>query len=90
MVMLSIRAAPAHLRGTLSRYLQEVGTGLYVGVLSARLRERIWTLVEAALEDGSAVLAYSDKKEQGYTLRIVGDPHRQLVDRDGFQTIRLV
>ncbi len=36
---------PPRLRGDLSKWLQEVNTGVYVGNVSARVRDAIWERV---------------------------------------------
>ena len=42
MLMVVLENAPPRLRGRLSLWLAELRAGVYVGVYSARTRERIW------------------------------------------------
>ena len=44
-------------RGRLALWLLEIRDGVYVNNYSAKLREHIWSHVEAGIEDGNAVLA---------------------------------
>ena len=47
MVVIVLSAAPASLRGALTRWLMEVSSGVFVGHLSARVREQLWELVRS-------------------------------------------
>ena len=45
MVVLSLTACPEGLRGNLSRWLFEISPGVFVGNISARVRDAIWERV---------------------------------------------
>ncbi|MCB5180669.1 type I-E CRISPR-associated endoribonuclease Cas2e [Streptomyces antimicrobicus] len=87
MVVLCTTAVPPHLRGALSRWLLEVTPELYVGTVSARVRDELWTAVVAAAQEGSATLAYPSDNEQGFELRTTGRQRRRPVDFDGLTLI---
>ncbi|MFI7276249.1 type I-E CRISPR-associated endoribonuclease Cas2e [Streptomyces sp. NPDC049879] len=87
MVMISATAVPDHLRGALSRWLLEVTPQLYVGTVSARVRDELWTSVSASIGDGMAVLAYPDANEQGFSLQTAGTRRRAPLDFDGLTLI---
>ena len=42
MVVVVLTDCPPKLRGDLSKWFFEINTGVYVGNVSARVRERIW------------------------------------------------
>ncbi|RKN10994.1 type I-E CRISPR-associated endoribonuclease Cas2e [Streptomyces radicis] len=87
MIVISATAVPDHLRGALSRWLLEVTPQLYVGTVSARVRDELWTSVAASIGDGTAVLAHPDANEQGFTLHTAGTRRRHPLDFDGLTLI---
>ncbi|MCP9946022.1 type I-E CRISPR-associated endoribonuclease Cas2e [Streptomyces somaliensis] len=87
MTLISLTAVPDHLRGALTRWLLEVTPELYIGTVSARVREELWSTVTATVGDGTAVLAYPSNNEQGFTLRTAGSQRRSPIDFDGLTLI---
>ena len=77
MVVLATTAVPDHLRGALSRWMIEPAPGLYVGSLSARVRDELWTTTSASIGEGAAILIHPDDNEQGYTLKTAGQRRRR-------------
>jgi len=76
------------LRGEVSRWLFEVKAGIFVGKLSALVRDELWKMVEGKIKNGSALLIYSTNSEQGFTARSLGDPSRQLIDIEGVLLVK--
>lgn len=72
MVVIVLSAAPAGLRGALTRWLLEVSTGVFVGHLSARVRDQVWELIAENLGTGRALLIYSVRSEQRYAILSLG------------------
>lgn len=71
MMTLVISAAPVRLRGQLTRWLMEVNPGVYVGRVSARVRDELWLLVIGEIDSGRAVLTYpTAKNEQGFIVKV--------------------
>ncbi|WP_328765427.1 MULTISPECIES: type I-E CRISPR-associated endoribonuclease Cas2e [unclassified Streptomyces] len=89
MVVLATTAVPDHLRGALSRWTTEVVPGIYVGSVSARVRDELWTQVAAVVGDGQAVLIHPAPTEQGYALLTAGTRRRIPVDFDGLTLIKM-
>ena len=87
MIVISATAVPDHLRGALTRWLLEVTPQLYVGTVSARVRDDLWASVTACTGDGTAVLAYPADNEQGFALRTAGTHRREPLDFDGLTLI---
>lgn len=89
MTILILENVPAAVRGELSRWMIEPAAGVFVGVLSAMVRDRVWQMVQAKVgEDGRAILLYSTNTEQGFCARTSGVLNRQLVDFEGIQLVR--
>lgn len=45
MIVIILNNCPPALRGDLTKWLQEVNTGVYVGQVSARVRDELWARV---------------------------------------------
>src|SRR5215212_4823629 len=88
MLVIVVENAPPRLRGRLSLWLAEIRAGVYVGVYSARTRERIWGEVAELLEAGSAVMAWSAPTDSGFAFETMGPNRRVAVDFDGLTLVR--
>ena len=42
MIVVTLTDCPPRLRGDLSKWLLEINTGVYVGQMNARVREKLW------------------------------------------------
>ncbi|QNP75290.1 type I-E CRISPR-associated endoribonuclease Cas2 [Streptomyces roseirectus] len=87
MIAISLTAVPDHLRGALTRWLLEVTPHLYVGTVSARVRDELWSTVTATTADGVSVLIHPTDNEQGFTLHTTGTQRRNPIDFDGLTLI---
>ena len=74
MMVLVLSAVPEGLRGHVTRWLMEVSTGVYVGNVSPRVRDRLWEIVLDTMGQGRATLVYPSRNEQGLEFRVMGDP----------------
>lgn len=89
MVVIILERVPPGLRGELTRWLLEPKSGVYVGDVSAMVRERLWERVCTGLKRGAATLVYSSDTEQGFALRNWGDTSRLVEDHDGLALVRI-
>lgn len=64
MVVITMSSCPPKLRGDLTKWLFEIHTGVYVGQVNARIREKLWSRVCQNIKDGQAVMVYSFANEQ--------------------------
>ncbi len=67
MIVLCVMNCPTALRGDLSKWLCEVNTGVYVGKLSARVREELWERICDNIKSGQATMVFSANNEQGFS-----------------------
>lgn len=88
MMVIVVENVPARLRGRLSLWLAELRAGVYVGVYSARTRERIWVEVLQLLGEGSAAIAWSSPCDSGFEFETAGPNRRVPVDFDGLTLVR--
>ena len=87
MVVITLSDCPPKVRGDLSKWLCEINTGVYVGNLSARVRQELWTRVCDNLKSGRATMVYSTQGEQQLNFEV----HNSLwepVDLDGIKLMR--
>lgn len=70
MVVITLTSCPTALRGDLTKWLQEVNTGVYVGRVSSRVRDKLWKRISENSSTGKATMVYSANNEQGMKFRI--------------------
>ncbi|MEV0847535.1 type I-E CRISPR-associated endoribonuclease Cas2e [Streptomyces sp. NPDC049954] len=69
MTVIVLTNCPAGLRGFLTRWLQEISAGVFVGNPSAWVRDVLWEEVRQYAGQGRALLAHTTNNEQGFTFR---------------------
>ena len=82
MVVVTLTDCPPKLRGDLTKWLMEINTGVYVGKVSARIREILWTRICENLSQGRATMVYNTNNEQG-----IHNSSWKPVDFDGIQLV---
>ncbi|MET7344615.1 type I-E CRISPR-associated endoribonuclease Cas2e [Streptomyces sp. NPDC005547] len=89
MLVIATTAVPDNLRGALSRWTSELVPGIFVGSVSARVRDQLWQAVTDTVGNGAAVLVHPAPTEQGYIVRTAGTRRRVPADFDGLTLIRM-
>ncbi|HIW62326.1 MAG TPA: type I-E CRISPR-associated endoribonuclease Cas2e [Candidatus Stackebrandtia excrementipullorum] len=69
MVVVVLTLCPVGLRGHLTQWLMEVAPGVFVGTVTARVREHLWERVVELCKDGRALLVYQSHNEQGLAVQ---------------------
>lgn len=87
MTVIILTACPAGLRGHLTQWLLELSAGVYVGHISARVRNRLWSRVIEMAGPGRALMVFQVRGEQRLSFA-VRDHHWTPVDMDGIMLIR--
>jgi CRISPR-associated protein Cas2 len=87
MLVIVTENVPHRLRGRLAVWLIEIRAGVYVGDLSAKVREMIWQQVEVGIEDGNAIMAWSTNTESGFDFLTLGENRRMPVEIDGLKLV---
>ncbi len=88
MIVLILEGAPQSLKGELSRWLMEPKSGVFLGHVSALVREALWKKCVERIREGSATLIYSWPTEQGFRVQVHGIPTREIIDNDGLYLVR--
>ena len=89
MVVIILEKVPPSLRGILTRWMIEPHPGVFVGHLSARVRDKLWERCLKAKRRGGVIQIWSTNNEQRFRMRMDGITKREIVDWEGVQLIRL-
>lgn len=84
MIVLVLTACPPGLRGQITRWLQEISAGVFVGHLNPRVRDNVWQRVVEGVGTGRAILVFTARNEQGYDFKVHGHDWKP-VDLDGIK-----
>ncbi len=87
MVVITLTDCPAKLRGDLSKWMFEISTGVYVGNLSARVREELWERICGNAGNGRACMVFGTSGEQRMDFRVCNTSWEP-VDLDGLKLMR--
>jgi len=70
MVVISLTDCPPKVRGDLTKWLCEISTGVYVGKISARVRDELWERICDSVRSGRVTMVFTTNNEQGYDFRV--------------------
>ncbi len=84
MVVMILENIPPSVRGELTRWLMELRAGVFVGKVSAMVRDRLWeTVCSKAGKKGGGFLIHPANTEQGYAIHSTGTTTKAIEDYDG-------
>ena len=89
MVVMILERVPQGLRGELSRWFIEPKAGVFVGRVSAMVRDKLWEKACKDVRDGGCVMIYSSDNEQGFRIRSWGQTARSIEDFEGLFLVRM-
>lgn len=89
MAVMILEKVPVSLRGEITRWMLELKPGVFVGSVSALVRDKLWNKICEKKRDGGCVLVHSTNTEQGFVIRLWGDCSIEAVDFDGLTLIRI-
>lgn len=84
--VITLKKVPLSLRGDLTKWMQEISTGVYVGNFNSRVRQNIWKRVCNSAEAGEATISYSCRNEIGYTFQTL-NAGRTCIDCEGIPLV---
>jgi len=91
MLVMSLERTTPALRGELTRWLLEIRPNLFVGTVTARIRDKLWEKVEKAkrrkARTGAALQVWNTKNEQGFEIRSMGITTYIPIDLEGLTLI---
>jgi CRISPR-associated protein Cas2 len=92
MVLILVERVAPSLRGELTRWLIQPRTGVFVGTVSALVRDKLWDRVVHAVQAAKpraggkqrgAMMIYTTNTEQGFAIRVFGETDRSIEDFEG-------
>ena len=86
MIVITLTDCPHSLRGDLTKWLIEINTGVFVGRVSARVRDNLWKRVVQNVKNGRATLVYNTNNEQRMDFRI-HHSENEIIDFDGLKLV---
>ena len=89
MTMIILERVPGGLRGELTRWMLELHAGVFVGRLSAMVRDILWEYVCDQMHEGAGFLVYHHNNEQGFAVRSCGATNRRIEEREGLTLVRI-
>jgi CRISPR-associated protein Cas2 len=87
-IVLVVECATPSLRGRLTKWLLEIKAGVFVGTVSAAVRDRLWQTTTRDRHTGAVVLVHPARCEQGFRVRIHGVRDRTMIDLEGLHLVR--
>ncbi|HNW46596.1 MAG TPA: type I-E CRISPR-associated endoribonuclease Cas2e [Thermotogota bacterium] len=88
MVVMILERVPESVRGELSLWMIEPKAGVFVGNLSALVRDKLWDKVREKSKRGSCTMIHTHNNEQGYLISQHGESSRTIEDIEGIQLIK--
>lgn len=89
MTVIILECVPVGLRGELTRWMLEPHTGVFVGRVSALVRDTLWKHVCKNMKDGAGFLIYQTNNEQGFAMRQCGETKRAMVNFEGLTLVTI-
>lgn len=89
MVVLIMERVSEGLRGELTRWFLEPQAGVFVGGVSAQVRDRLWCRACEKAGTGGCMMFFSSDGEQGFRIRSWGRTARLIEDFDGLSLVRI-
>lgn len=83
MTVLIVERVSPSLRGYLTRWFLEPKAGVFVGTISALVREKLWKHVCSKAKGGGCILIYSSNTEQGFKVDFWDVSSRRVRDFEG-------
>jgi CRISPR-associated protein Cas2 len=89
MTVIVLESVPESVRGELTRWMLELHAGMFIGKLSAAVRDTLWKYICSQIREGAGFLAYQTNNEQGFALRTCGQTKRRLINYEGLFLVQI-
>ena len=74
------------MRGDLTKWMQEIDTGVYIGNFNTKIREELWKRVKENVGEGEATISYTYRNEIGYKFETL-NTQREEIDFEGIPLV---
>ena len=89
MIVMILEKVTTGLRGELTRWLIEPHTGVFVGHVSARVRDALWEKALKRKRSGGVIQIWNTNTEQRFKIRMAGETKRNLIEVEGLQLVQI-
>lgn len=86
LTVITLKNVPPSLKGDLTKWMQEIATGVYIGNFNTKIRQNLWKRVVETAGCGEATLSFSCQNEIGYMFE-TSNTKRTVVDYEGIPLI---
>lgn len=86
LTVVTLTNAPNSLRGDLTKWMQEIATGVYVGNFNVKVREKLRSRILENIGDGQATISYAYRNEIGYKFDTI-NTQREYLDFEGLPLV---
>lgn len=86
--VITLKKSTPSLRGDLTKWMQEIATGVYIGNFNTRIREKLWERVTETVGNGEATMSYAYRNEIGYQF-VTWNTERENIDYEGIPLVLL-
>lgn len=69
LTVITLKKAPLFLRGDLTKWMQEISPGVYVGNFNSKIRELLWQRVVESVGSGEATMTFTCKMKLAIALK---------------------
>lgn len=84
--VITLKKTPPSLKGDLTKWMQEIQTGVYVGNFNSKVREELWQRVLENVKEGEATISYTSRNEIGYDFK-TNSKEISIIDFDGIPLV---
>lgn len=86
LTVITLKNSPPSLRGDLTKWMQEISTGVYVGNFNSKVREELWKRVVDSVGAGEATMTFAYRNEIGYNFQ-THNSNKLPIDYDGIPLV---
>lgn len=86
LTVITLKNSPPSLRGDLTKWMQEISTGVYVGNFNTKVREELRDRVVESVGSGEATMTYAARNEIGYKFQ-THNSDKIPIDYDGIPMV---
>lgn len=87
LMMFITERIPNRIRGELMKWMLQIKPGVFIGTLSKRIGEKLWTKIQNSLRTGGAFWVISTNNEQKFNIHSCGETRWSVQDYDGLHLI---
>ena len=86
LTLITLTRVTNSLRGDLTKWMQEIATGVYIGNFNVKVREKLWQRIQENIGDGEATISYAYRNEIGYKFETI-NTQREAIDLEGLPLV---